>query len=42
MQLTKENIAALRKRLEAVREQGKEYFRCGRPKKGRGQDHFSA
>ena len=32
MQLTKENIAALRKRLEAVREQGKEYFAAVDPK----------
>ena len=32
MQLTKENIAELRKRLEAVREQEKEYFAAVDPK----------
>ena len=32
MQLTKENIAALRKRLMAVRKQGKEYFGEADPK----------
>ena len=33
MQLTKENIAALRKRLEAVRKRGKEYFDEADPEK---------